>query len=320
MTMCGYCTEQAYFDWLAKTKFDNTNNTNQLPPTVDEIRLAKCLYDQEQGQALLEEYMGYDLALSKVYEHFIHHGFDQSLLDQIQKERIQIEQSYPRLYLKLKQYQLLRKQQKSNKKPKKLFIYAVMKFAGSELEVFKTIEIPSLLKQLYIAKTITNRQQWNKFINNKNGLIEASVELLERYNQWWLVGNSEQLMGKLDPIFPLLYFALVYLMKEQPDHVLIEKITFTDVERCPFFIPMDLWLQRKAFIHYLQHQGVSKTLIHFTERCNRIEMLWYAVMTFNMPESDIKLIIKMFKEHPNLIGTHGEGSAFYIEKIEAYLA
>jgi len=318
--MCGYCTEQAYFDWLAKTKLDNTNNTNQLPPTVDEIRLAKCLYDQEQGQALLEEYMGYDLALSKVYEHFIHHGFDQSLLDQIQKERIQIEQSYPRLYLKLKQYQLLRKQQKSNKKPKKLFIYAVMKFAGSELEVFKTIEIPSLLKQLYIAKTITNRQQWNKFISNNNRLIEASVELLERYNQWWLVGDSEQLMGKLDPIFPLLYFSLVYLMKEQPGHILIEKIAFTDVQRCPFFIPMDLWLQRKAFIHYLQHQGISKTLNHFTESCDRIEMLWYAVMTLNMPESDIKLIIKMFKEHPKLIGPHGEESAFYIRKIEAYLA
>lgn len=173
-------------------------------------------------------------------------------------------------------------------------------------------------------------------------LMDTSVKLLTDYYQWWLLGidkvQSDGLQrleetGILDPImdtpleereefnrlFPLLYSSLNYLLKEEADHPLIRDIAFTNAE-CPDFDGLDLWLQRKAFIHYLQQEGIQKTLNQIVEKGNRIELLWYGVMKLNLSGEDVGLIIKVLQDNPMLYGSSSACSPYYIEKIRTYSA
>ena len=177
---------------------------------------------------------------------------------------------------------------------------------------------------------------------SKKRLTDASIQILTNYYQWWLLGIGKQQSdglqrlnetGILDPImdtpteewqrfnkvFPTVYSSLNHLLKEDPDNPIIEQIAFTNAEGCPDFEALDLWLQRKAFIHYLQQQGTVKTLNNIVKKGNRIELLWYATMKLNLSGEDVELIIKVLTDNPMLYGSSSACSSYYIEKIETYL-
>jgi len=135
---------------------------------------------------------------------------------------------------------------------------------------------------------------------NNAGHLEVVVDL------------HSNVLSQLNVIFPLIYFSLLYLQSEQADHPILLKIALNSINYCPGFDALGLWLQRKAFIHLIQTEGIPTTLNHIadyinlssvndsSERSFRIELLWYAVMKLNLSKVDIALVVRMLKDHSKL--------------------
>ena len=182
-----------------------------------------------------------------------------------------------------------------------------------------------------------NNRQWNSFISDKPELIEDSLKLLRFYYDWWIKGHNKRRSdpnlrlkktGIMDPIadtpkkewerfyslFPCLYFSLIYLWKYHSDTELIEKIALHCPKGVPDFEGYDLWLQRKAFIFFIQKVGIIKAL-EKTDQI-RVELIYYALLKCKVSSDEIKIIVGSLRENPGRFAAFDEDVEYYVSQIE----
>ncbi len=140
---------------------------------------------------------------------------------------------------------------------------------------------------------------WNEFIADKERILKNSLELLNFYHDWWLLGigkeKSEPLQrmeqtgimdpidnttlaewNKFDALYPAISFALSYIINHHNDAGIIQKIALTNLEDAPDMWGKDLWLQRRAMIACVQRDG----LVFVTENLSQIryELIYYVLL------------------------------------------
>ncbi len=140
---------------------------------------------------------------------------------------------------------------------------------------------------------------WNQFIANNGKILRDSLELLNFYYGWWLLGigkeKSEPLQrmdqtGIMDPIdnttlaewnrfdalYPVISFALSYIINHHSNAGIIRRIALTNLEDAPDMWGKDLWLQRRAMIACVKRDG----LMFITENLNQIrfELIYYVLL------------------------------------------
>ncbi|MBC2704290.1 hypothetical protein [Desulfobacula sp.] len=279
--MCGYCfeggvlipaLELAYKG--EKTKIDGFNIENYLQEesnlylVVDEAKKFECRND----------YAG--IILCRLYEKYILSGVDNVLY----------------------------------KKITSIFgddiVNTVLKKSSLDSKQY----VSRIRKKLSDKEIYQNNRQWDNCISGKPELIEDSLNLLNFYYDWWIKGQnkrkSDSLLrlkktGIMDPIantpktewerfyalFPLVYFSLTYLWKYHSDTELIEKIALHCPDGTPDFGGYDLWLQRKAFVFFIQKVGIVKALEKIDQV--RIELIYYTLLKTNFEIAELEIIKKV---------------------------
>lgn len=99
----------------------------------------------------------------------------------------------------------------------------------------------------------------------------------------------------------MIWFALVFLVKHQPDSDLFTRIALNSAANLRSMDGYDLWLQRRAFLACIQHHGVGFVLAH--DKDLRRELIYYALLKRAFSESDIA-------ELENHLHAHGSPGAF----------
>ncbi|MGM0641991.1 MAG: hypothetical protein ACQESN_11285 [Thermotogota bacterium] len=149
---------------------------------------------------------------------------------------------------------------------------------------------------IYTPDFIFSKEKNNYFFRNKM-LKEQCLYLLEYYNEWWLKnGKNETVQSKKSEdedevedhmggrpkeewqkfyiLFPAIYLALNYIIKNGHNFDIIRKLAFNDVSAVPDFPGYDLWLQRKSFLNLVRlneapylinsiSQGIRPVLIFY---------------------------------------------------------
>ena len=182
---------------------------------------------------------------------------------------------------------------------------------------------PSAFKaELSNINLLNDEACWNQFIADKERVFRNSLDLLNFYYDWWLLGigkeKSEPLQrmeqtgimdpidnttlaewNKFDALYPALSFALSYIVHHHRDSEIIQKIALTNLEDVPDMWGKDLWLQRKAMIACVQRDG----LMFITENLGQIryELIYYVLLKTdtNLHElNKLKEAILSEDEHP----------------------
>ena len=149
-------------------------------------------------------------------------------------------------------------------------------------------------RNLYVDK-----QYWDRFMENKQPLIDNSIKTLMSYYDWWILGNTKEISdpadrmektGIMDPIedtppkewnrfylfFPAVFFSLSLLSRHQSKSDIIKRIAIETPQNVPDFSGYDLWLQRKAFIVCLKEYGIQFIIDHYDKL--RFELISYALL------------------------------------------
>lgn len=226
-----------------------------------------------------------DLAFCRLYDHYFEHGFNVELFNILQdKFGHEAVQAY-----------LTRRQ------------------AGFS-EIFKA--------ELTNINLLNDEACWNQFIADQDRIFRNTLDLLNFYYDWWLLGigkeKSEPLQrmeqtGIMDPIdntalaewnkFDLLYpavsFALSFVINHYSDAEIIQKIALTNLEDAPDMWVKDLWLQRRAMIACVQRDG----LVFVTENLNQIryELIYYVLLKTDTNPAELEKLkeaILTEDEHP----------------------
>lgn len=169
---------------------------------------------------------------------------------------------------------------------------------------------------------LSNEGCWNQFIADKEKILKNSLDLLNFYHDWWLLGigkeKSEPLQrmeqtGTMDPIdnttlaewnrfgslYPAISFALSFIINHHNDSEIIQKIALTNLEDVPDMWGKDLWLQRRAMIACVQRDGLSFIMNNLNQI--RYELIYYVLLkdTINSAElNELKRVILAEDEHP----------------------
>ena len=226
-----------------------------------------------------------DLAFCRLYDHYFEHGFDVELFNILQD----------RFGCKTVGVYLTRRQ-------------------ASSSEIFKA-ELSDII-------LLSDEACWNQFIANNGKILRDSLELLNFYYDWWLLGigkeKSEPLQrmeqtgimdpidnttlaewNKFDALYPAISFALSYIINHHSDAGIIQKIALTNLEDVPDTWGKDLWLQRRAMITCVQRNG----LIFITENLNQVryELIYYVLLKTDTKPAELKKLkeaILVEDEHP----------------------
>ena len=226
-----------------------------------------------------------DLAFCRLYDHYFEHGFDVELFNILQD----------RFGCKTVGAYLTRRQ-------------------ASSSEIFKA-ELSDII-------LLSDEACWNQFIANNGKILRDSLELLNFYYGWWLLGigkeKSEPLQrmeqtgimdpidnttlaewNKFDALYPAISFALSYIIHHHSDSEIIQRIALTNLEDVPDMWGKDLWLQRKAMITCVQRDG----LVFVTENLSQIryELIYYTLLKADanpIELNKLKEAILSEDEHP----------------------
>lgn len=226
-----------------------------------------------------------DLAFCRLYDHYFAHGFDAELFNILQ-DRFGCETVDA--YLNRRQV--------------------------SSSEIFKA--------ELSDITLLSDEACWNQFIANNGKILRDSLDLLNSYHDWWLLGigkeKSEPLQrmeqtGIMDPIdnttlaewnrfdalYPAIFFALSYIINYHSDSEIIQRIALTNLEDVPDMWGKDLWLQRRAMIACVERYGFSFIVNNLSQI--RYELIYYVLLkeTINSAElNKLKEAILAEDEHP----------------------
>lgn len=245
-----------------------------------------------------------DLAFCRVYDHYFAHGFDVELFNILQdKFGHEAVKSY-----------LTRRQ-------------------ADFSEIFK-VELSDL-------NLLNDESSWNQFITDKEKILKDSLDLLNFYCDWWLLGIGKEKSdpderieetGVMDPIdnttlaewnrfdtlYPAISFALSHIINHHSDAEIIRKIALINLEDVPDMWGKDLWLQRRAMISCVQRNG----LVFVTENLSQIryELIYYVLLKTDTNPTKLRKLkeaILAEDEHPMLIMMEREHVVDLMNRIVA---
>ena len=105
--------------------------------------------------------------------------------------------------------------------------------------------------------------------------------------------------NRFDSLYPAISFALSYIIHHHSDSEIIQKIALTNLEDAPDMWGKDLWLQRRAMIACVRHNG----LVFVTENLNQIryELIYYVLLKTDTNPAELKKLKEAIldeDEHP----------------------
>lgn len=306
--MCGYCIEGAVLIPALESAYKGEI------VKIDGLYISNCLKEEDNLYIAVDKARGFaylndfrDIVICRLYEQYILHGLDNVLYKKI---TLVFGRDVVDVFLK--------KRRGLNNK----------------------LKVSRIWEKLYDKEIYQNHQQWSNFMSAKTELIEVSLDLLSFYYDWWINGHNREISdsmkrlkktGIMDPIedtpqkewekfyalFPWFYFSLMYLWKYHSNTELIEKIALHCPKGVPDFEGYDLWLQRRAFVFYIQKVGITKALKHVDKV--RIELIYYALLKCKVSIDETKIIIGLLKKNIDRF-TFGGDAEYYISKIENIIA
>ena len=264
--MCGYCIEGGVT--LSVVLDEYQGRDFEMDGLVALSYLQECddLSEGINRAALVEEKNQFmtDVAVCRLYEHYIKSGFDLALFAQI--------------FRKLEQGSVAN----------------LIGDLGSNCR-------SGLCAELGEPDIYTRKLEWQQFIQNRDELVDKSKKVLEDYCGWWLDGYLEKaikgrnsLAGDCSiddthlfySVFPAVYFSLMFLSKYQPDAPIIEKIALGGLRNTPGFNGNELWLQRRAVLHCVERDGVQFILEHYDEL--RFEVICIVLLKGTLSRSELE--------------------------------
>lgn len=278
--MCGYCYEGIMLHVVETGQRCTKGYRFSYLQESDDIKTEiQQLEDPNNPEPLI------DLAFCRLYDHYFANGFDVELFNILQdKFGYEAVQAY-----------LNRRQ-------------------ASSSEILKA--------ELSDINLLSDAKCWNRLIADKEKIFKDSLELLNFYHDWWLLGigkeKSDPLQrmeqtGVMDPIdnttlaewnkfdslYPVVSFALSYIINHHSDAEIIQKIALTNLEDVPDMWGKDLWLQRRAMIACVQRDG----LVFVTENLNQIryELIYYVLLKTDTNPAELNKLkgeILAQNEHP----------------------
>jgi len=206
-----------------------------------------------------------DLAFCRLYDHYLTHGFDAGLFNTLQNKFGQ---------------------------------EAVQSYLAKRLACHNDLFREELSK----IELLTDETRWNRFIADQERIHNHALELLNSYYDWWVLGigkekekekrkpNSideilmfpDELMtasaewDKFHALYPALFFALSYLTNHHSDSDIIRKIALTNLKDGADIWTKDLWLQRRAMISCVKHDGFSVIADNLNQI--RYELIYYVLL------------------------------------------
>ena len=277
--MCGYCYEGIVLH-VVETGHRGTKGYrfSYLQESDDIKTEIKQLEDPNNPEPLI------DLAFCRLYDHYFAHGFDVELFNVLQaKYGSEAIHAY-----------LTRKQATSS--------------------AFKA--------ELSNINLLRDEASWNRFIADKEKILKNALGLLNFYYDWWLLGigkeksePKEQIeefgildnidnttlaeWNRFDALYPAISFALSYIINHRSDAEIIQKIALTNLEDAPDTWGKDLWLQRRAMIACVKHNGL--TFIGDNLNQIRYELIYYILLKADanpIELNKLKEAILSEAEHP----------------------
>lgn len=232
-----------------------------------------------------------DLAFCRLYDHYFAHGFDIELFNILQNK---FGHAAVQAYFYRRQV--------------------------SSREIFKA--------EFSDINLLTDEACWNQFIADKERILKNSLDLLNFYHDWWLLGIGKEKdnpvertketgimvesidnttlaeWNRFDALYPAIFFALSYIIHHHSDSEIIQKIALTKLEDVPDMWGKDLWLQRKAMIARVQRNGISFIVDNLNHI--RYELIYYVLLksTINPDElSSFREAILSEDKDSSLYGT-----------------
>ncbi len=144
-----------------------------------------------------------------------------------------------------------------------------------------------------------NCDLWHQFVSDKDQLIDDAEKSLDAYYRFWILGKNKKEVdlsikkeetGVLDPVeattpedfqkfyssLPIVFFSLMILMKLEGGSNIIREIALKPPHDTPDFFGYDLWLQRKAFVFCVKHDGLDFILDNYEDI--RLELIYYSIL------------------------------------------
>lgn len=202
-----------------------------------------------------------DLAFCRVYDHYFTHGFDIELFNILQDK----------------------------------FGYAAVQAYFARRQASSS----AFKAELSDINLLSDEACWNRLITDKERILKNSLDLLNFYHDWWLLGIGKEKSdpaerieetGIMDPIdnttlaewnrfdtlYPAISFALSYIINHHNDAEIIQKIALTNLEDAPDMWGKDLWLQRRAMVACVKRYGFSFILNNLSQI--RYELIYYVLL------------------------------------------
>ena len=302
--MCGYCIECGVLIPALESAYKGET------VKIDGFYIANYLQEEDNFYIAVDKAKEFenfndfsDIAICRLYEQYILYGLDNALY----------------------------------KKITSIFGHDVVDvFLKKRRALNNKQNVSAIWEKLYDKEIYQNNRQWSNFMSAKTELIEISSNVLSFYYDWWIKGHKKEISdpmerlnetGIMDPIentpqkewekfyalFPWFYFSLMYLWKYHSNTELIKKIALHHPKDVPDFEGYDLWLQRKAFVFYIQKVGITKMLKHVDKI--RFELIYYALLKCKVSRDEIKTIIRLLRENQDRL-VLDEDAEYYISKIE----
>ena len=225
-----------------------------------------------------------DLAFCRLYDHYFAHGFDVELFNILQDK---FEHEAVQSYLDRRQ---------------------------SSSSAFEA--------ELSNINLLSNETFWTQFIADKERNLKVSLDLLNSYHDWWLLGIGKEKSdpderieetgimdpidnttlsewNKFDAIYPAISFALSFIIHHHGNSEIIQKIALTNLKDVPDTWGKDLWLQRKAMIACVKRNGLSFIVDNLNQI--RYELIYYVLLMADASSSELKKLkeaILVVDEHP----------------------
>jgi len=225
-----------------------------------------------------------DLAFCRLYDHYFTHGFDVELFNVLQDK---FGHEAVDAYLTKRQ-------------------------AGTS--VFKA--------ELSNINLLSDEAYWNQFIADKENILNNALDLMNFYQDWWLLGIGKEKSdpderieetgimdhidnttlaewNKFDTLYPAISFALSCIINHDRDSEIIQKIALTNMEDAPDMWGKDLWLQRRAMIACLKRNGLSFIPANLCQV--RYELIYYVLLKTDINPAELNALrdaVLSGGEHP----------------------
>ncbi|PTQ77410.1 hypothetical protein C8R26_10856 [Nitrosomonas oligotropha] len=283
--MCGYCYEGIMLHVVETgQRYTKGYRFSYLQESDDIKTEIQQLEDPTNPEPLI------DLAFCRLYDHYFTHGFDAGLFNTLQNK---FGQEAVQAYLAKRQ--------------------------ACHHDLYRA--------ELSQIELLSDETHWNRFMANQERIHNQALELLDSYYDWWVLGigkekemrkpnsNDENLLfpdelittsaewDKFQALYPTLFFALSYLINHHSESDIIRKIALTNLKDGADIWTKDLWLQRKAMITCVRHDGFSLIVDNLSQI--RYELIYYVLLKVTINPAELIMLKEaiLAEQGDRLIGT-----------------